>query len=455
MTTTHSYDYDYFVIGGGSGGVRSARIAAGHGAKVGLAESARLGGTCVNVGCIPKKHMSYAAEYPSHAKDAQGYGWSEQAPQLNWQTMIANKDTEIARLNGIYGNMLNNAGVTVHNGYASLIDAHTVNIDGGQHITADKILIAVGGAPRKPNYPGAQYTIDSDEFFELPEHPKAAIIQGGGYIAVEFAQILNGLGSDVTLMYRGDLFLRGFDMDIRQALLAEMEKQGITVMFNDDITAIEKNDAGFTAQTKTGQTLQTDCVIAAIGRDANTAGLSLGNANVETEPNGKIPVGEDYATNIPHIFAVGDIANSHNLTPVATGEGHALADNLFGGHTGRKISYNFIPTAIFSKPQIATIGYSEGQALEKDYDIDVYTSGFKPLVHTLSGRDERTFMKMIVDRKTDQVIGCHMMGKDAAEIMQGFAVAMKAGATKADFDATIGIHPTSAEEFVTMRSPRE
>lgn len=451
---THSYDYDYFVIGGGSGGVRSARIAAGHGAKVGLAEADRLGGTCVNVGCIPKKLMSYAAEYPSHAKDAVGYGWSEMQPTLNWATLMAHKDTEIARLNGIYGRLLDNTGVTVHTGYARFVDAHTLEID-GETVTADKILIAVGGTPRKPSYPGAEHTIDSDAFFALPEQPQRVIVQGGGYIAVEFAQILKGLGSDVTLMYRGDLFLRGFDMDIRKALLAEMEKQGITVIFNDDITAIEKNGDAYDVQTKTGQTLSTDAVIAAIGRDANTGGLNLDKAGVTCEANGKIPVGEDYATNIPHIFAVGDIANSHNLTPVATGEGHALADNLFGGHTGRKISYDFIPTAIFSKPTIATTGFSEEQATDKGYDVDVYTSDFKPLVHTLSGRDERTFMKLIVDRKTDHVIGCHMMGKDAAEIMQGFAVAMKAGATKADFDSTIGIHPTSAEEFVTMRTARE
>lgn len=447
-----SYDYDYFVIGAGSGGVRSARIAAGHGAKVGIAEYQEFGGTCVNVGCVPKKLMSYAADYGEHFEDAGGFGWKTGEPEMDWATLIARKNAEISRLNGIYETLLKNAGVDIHLGYAKFIDAHTLQI-GETQVTAERILIATGGKPVHPDYPGHEHVLTSDEFFYMEQQPKRVIVQGGGYIAVEFAHILSGMGSEVHVIYRGDMFLRHFDRDLSEALAEEMKKQGIHLHFNCNIEAVEKSDDVLKAQTDSAGMIEVDGVITALGRHANTAELGMEKAGVEANDNGTLTVNEHYETNVAHIYAVGDIANSHNLTPVATAEGHALADRLFAGMEERHVNYENIATAIFSKPTISTVGLSEQQARDKGMDITVYKSNFKPLVHTLSGRDERTLMKLIVETDTQRVIGCHMMGLYAAEIMQGFAVAMNAGATKADFDRTIGIHPTSAEEFVTMRTP--
>ena len=447
-----TYDYDYFVIGAGSGGVRSARIAAGHGAKVGIAEYQEFGGTCVNVGCVPKKLMSYAADYGEHFEDAAGFGWEISEPKIDWETLITHKNAEISRLNSIYETLLQNAGVDIHLGYAKFIDAHTLQI-GDKQVTAERVLIATGGTPVRPDYPGHEHVLTSDDFFYMDEQPRRVIVQGGGYIAVEFAHILSGMGSEVHLIYRGDMFLRHFDHDLSKALAEEMRKQGIYLHFNCNIEAIEKSGDILQVQTDSAGLIEVDSVITALGRHANTADLQLDRVGVETNGNGTLRVNDHYETNIAHIYAVGDIANSHNLTPVATAEGHALADRLFAGMEDRYVNYENIATAIFSKPTISTVGLSEQQARDKGLEIMVYKSNFKPLVHTLSGREERTLIKLIIEKNTQRVVGCHMMGLYAAEIMQGFAVAMNAGATKADFDRTIGIHPTSAEEFVTMRMP--
>lgn len=440
---SHKFDYDYFVIGAGSGGVRSARIAATHGAKVGIAEGRFLGGTCVNIGCVPKKLMAYAADYHAYFEDAVGYGWSKEMPSFNWQTLIQNKDSEIERLNGIYKNLLENAGVTIHPAYASFADKHTLQV-GDKTITANKILIATGGTPRRPDIEGAEHMIVSDDAFYLDALPNHIVIYGAGYIAVEFAHIFHGLGSKVTLVYRGDNILRGFDDDIRIHLKTEMEKQGIDFKFGVTIVKASANAVTLSDGTE----ITCDKAMAAIGRNAKTDTLNLDKIGL---PNGTIMVNEQYQTTIDNIYAVGDVTGRVELTPVAIKEGHWLADTLFGNIKRPAPSYDNIPTAVFSRPNIGTVGLSEAEAIEKGYDITVYKSDFKPMVHTLSKRDERTLMKLIVDNKTDKVIGLHIVGLDGPEMLQGFAVAIKAGATKAIFDETIGIHPTSAEELVTMR----
>ncbi len=444
--------YDYFVIGAGSGGVRSARIAASHGAKVGIAEKSDFGGTCVNLGCVPKKIMAYGADMSMAFEDAGGYGWKAAKPTFAWKTLIKNKDKEINRLNGIYENMLKNAGVDVFKGHAKFLDANTVEIN-GQKIKAKNFLIAVGGKPRTlDSIVGAEHAITSDDAFHLKSQPKKVVILGGGYIAVEFAHIFHGLGSAVDLLYRGDLFLRGFDEDIRQHLADEMGKSSVNLRFNDNIARIEKKGAAYVVHTLAGAKIKCDLVFSAIGRDPVTDTIGLDKAGVKVGKGGYIPVDKDFRTNVKHIHAVGDISSSHQLTPVALAEGHALADRLFSKKK-RTVSYTNIATAVFSQPPIATIGLSEEQARKEGYKVDVFKSTFRPMKHILPNRDEKTLMKLIVDKKTDRVIGCHMIGLDAPEMMQGFAVAMNAGATKADFDMTIGIHPTSAEEFVTMREP--
>jgi len=446
--TTH---YDYFVIGAGSGGVRSARIASGHGAKVGIAESRFFGGTCVNVGCVPKKLFAYAADYHAHIEDAAGYGWaSPHDMQFDWPTLRANKDAEIERLNGIYVRLLENAGVTIHNGHAKFIDANTIQI-GDEIITSDKFLIATGGKPRMPDIDGVEHMINSDDAFYLDELPESVAIYGGGYIAVEFAHILSGLGCGVTIIHRGDNILRGFDNDIRNHLLAEMKKQDIHFLLDTTIDSIQKTDNGLSLNLSGDLELRCDAVLSAIGRTPNTDGLNINKAGIKPNDHGYIPVNDCFQTNIPHIHALGDVIGRVELTPVAIKEGHWLADTLFGNSDRPAPSYQNIPTAVFSRPNIGTVGLSEEEARNKGLDIDIYKSDFKPMVHTLSGRDERTFIKMIVDKKTEKVLGIHMCGLDSAEILQGFAVAIKAGATKADFDETIGIHPTSAEELVTLR----
>ena len=447
---THNFDYDYFVIGGGSGGVRSARIAAGHGAKVGIAEGRHWGGTCVNIGCVPKKLFAYASDYGPAFEDSRGFGWNVEKPTFNWNKLIKNKDAEIQRLNGIYQNLLKNAGVGSHEGFAKFKDDHTVIVN-NREITADKILIATGGTPRKPNYKGAEHALISDDMFYLEKMPEHVVIEGAGYIAVEFAHIFHGLGAKVTMTYRGNKILNHFDDDIRDFLADEMKKQGIDIIYNADIKKIEKQNSKLTVFTDKNDTIECDLVLSAIGRIPNTENLGLENTNIKTGKNGTITINDKFQTSTKHIYAVGDVTDYLNLTPVAIACGHVLADTLFGQNI-RDVSFDNIPTAVFSNPPIGTVGLSESQAKDKELDVETFKSNFKPMRHTLSGRDERTLMKLVVDKKTQKVIGAHMCGADAPEIMQAIGIALQCGATKADFDRTIGIHPTSAEEFVTMRS---
>ncbi len=450
MTDAQKPDhFDFFVIGGGSGGVRAARIAAGHGAKVGIAESGNFGGTCVNVGCVPKKLLAYAADFPAHFDDARGFGWRSGRLSLDWRKLITNKDTEIKRLNGIYEKILNDSGATIIKGRARFIDSRTLDID-GRRVTADKILIATGGVPALPEVPGKEHVKPSDAMFFLPKRPKHVVIIGGGYIGVEFAHIFAGVGAKVTILHRGDRLLKDFDTDIGVTLELEMRKQkNIDLRLNTGLARVDKKYTHYIVQTASGDRIKCDLVLGATGRVPNLAAL---NAPVELTPQGRIKTTPDFQTSIPHIFAVGDVANNHNLTPVALAEGQVLADRLFG-NKHRAVDYEFIPTAVFSNPPVATVGYSEHAARAKGIDIEIYRTNFRPMKHTLSGRDERTMMKLVVDKKSGRVIGAHMVGTDAPEIMQGIAIAMNAGATKAVFDRTIGIHPTAAEEFVTMRTP--
>lgn len=448
--TGAGYDYDLFVIGAGSGGVRAARMSAANGAKVAIAEERHLGGTCVNVGCVPKKLFTYAAHVPEEIEDAAGYGWTVGAGRFDWKTLVANKNAEIERLNGIYGKLLSNAGVTLYEARATLIDPHTIEV-GGERVTAERILIAVGGRPNMPDEPGAELGVTSDEMFFLDELPKRAIVAGGGYIAVEFAGILKGLGVEVVQLYRSSLFLRGFDRDVRLHLAAEMRKKGIDLRFDTIISKTEKQaDGSLAATLSDGSVLETDLILYAIGRSAYTEGLGLEAAGVETDRFGAIKVDADYRTSQPNIYALGDVIDRVPLTPVAIGEGMVFAFNTYAGQS-RKLDYRDIPSAVFSAPTIGTVGLTEEEAVAEYGEIDVYMSEFRPMKHTLSGNQERALLKLLVDVKTDRVVGLHMVGPDAAEITQGFAVAFRAGATKADFDATVGIHPTSAEEFVTMR----
>jgi len=446
----YDYDYDYFVIGAGSAGVRSARIAASHGAKVGVAEASALGGTCVNLGCVPKKIMAYGADYHGHFKDARGYGWDVPSDiSFDWKTLIKNQRAEIARLNGAYENTLKKAGVDIIHGYAKFVDPHTLDID-GKRVTADKILIGVGGKPRTPHQEGGELMPTSDDMFTWAKSPKKVVIIGGGYIAVEFAHILHGIGAKVDLLYRGDLFLRGFDQDIRTHLADAMREQGIGVHFNTDMKSCEKSGDGFVVHTDTGQSFECDVPLAAIGRVAATDGLNLEAAGVDFLGNGQIDVNEDYQSSQSHIYACGDVANQDNLTPVAIKEGHVIADRLFNKQLHRNVNYENIATAVFSDPPIGTIGLSEEAAKADGYEVEVFRSKFTPMRNQLAGKAEKTLMKLVVDAKSNRVLGLHMIGLDAPEIVQGFAVAMNLGATKADFDRTMPIHPTSAEEFVTL-----
>ncbi|WP_373091184.1 glutathione-disulfide reductase [Zhongshania sp.] len=443
------YDYDLFVIGAGSGGVRAARMSAGFGAKVAIAESRYLGGTCVNVGCVPKKLFSYAAHYREDFKDAQGFGWQSAVQPIDWPTLRDNKTREIERLNGIYGNLLSNAGVELLNGHASFVDAHTLNVDGKKY-TAKRILIAVGGWPFIPDIPGREFAISSNEVFYLDTLPKHAVVVGGGYIATEFAGILHGLGVEVDQIYRRDLFLRGFDTEMREQLAEEMRNKGVKLRFNENVTAIEKEGDRYRLSLENGESMVTDQVLYATGRKPLLDGLGLENTGVTLNDKGYIAVDETFRTSDSSVYAVGDVTGGMELTPVALAEGMNLAKRLYKGEA-KLVDYNFIPTAIFSQPNLATVGYSEEEARDKFTDIAVFTSRFTHLKHTLSGNKTKTLLKLIVDKTSDKVVGAHMLGADAGEIIQGLAVAIKAGATKADFDSTIGIHPTVAEEFVTMR----
>ena len=445
-----SFDYDLFVIGAGSGGVRAARIAATYGARVAVAEESKLGGTCVNVGCIPKKLFVYAAHYADDFSDARGFGWTSGGEHhFDWKRLVAAKNDEIARLNGVYGRILDGAGVTRIEGRATLEDANTVLVD-GRRVTARYILIAVGGWPFVPDLPGVEHAITSNEAFFLDSVPRRVVLVGGGYIASEFACIFHGMGSQVTQLYRGPLFLRGFDDDVRSTIAHEMRNKGIDLRFDTCATAIERTDEGLRVSLTDGKVITADQVMFATGRQPKITGLGLDKAGVEVSA-GAIVVDEHLKTNIDSIYAVGDVIGGYELTPVALAEGMAVAKTLFGGEATVP-SYDVVPSAVFTIPPIGTVGLTEAAARER-YEIDVYRSSFRPLKHTVSGRDEKTMMKLIVDRATDRVLGCHMVGADAGEIVQGFAVALRCGATKAQFDATIGIHPTSAEEFVTMRTP--
>jgi len=446
-----TYDYDLFVIGAGSGGIAASRRAAQYGAKVAVAEFSRLGGTCVNRGCIPKKLMVYASHFPDLFKDAQGFGWSPVQSTLDWQKMITAVDKELDRLNGVYQNMLNNANVELFRGYAKFLDPHTLEIE-DRKVTADKILIAVGGHPVKPDIPGIEYAITSDDMFLLKEQPQRIAIFGGGYIGVEFACIMNGLGSDVTLVLRNDFILRGFDDDIRSAIQEGMQEHGIQILRISEAAAIEKTPEGLKVSvgSKHHETITVDAILSATGRRPNLKHLGLENAGVEIN-KGAIAVDRYSQTSQEHIFAVGDCTDRINLTPVAIGEGRAFADTQFGGHS-RTMSYDNIPTAVFSTPEAATVGLTEAQAQEQyAAAVKVYRAKFKPTYHSLSGRNERTMVKLVVEEDTEKVLGAHMVGENAAEVIQGIAIALKMGATKKDFDATVGIHPSTAEEFVTLR----
>ncbi|WP_096086511.1 glutathione-disulfide reductase [Agaribacterium haliotis] len=448
-----AYDYDLFVIGAGSGGVRAARIAASLGAKVGIAENLYLGGTCVNVGCVPKKLFVYASEFRAQREAALAFGWQQAEPEFQWPTLRDNTRAEVERLNGIYGRLLDGAGVSLHYGLASFVDAHTVDV-AGQQITAEKILIATGGWPRRPSFPGAEHVLTSNEVFGLDTLPKKVLVQGGGYIAVEFAGIFNGLGVDTTLVYRKQLFLRGFDTEVREFVAEQVQQQGLTLRFNDDIASIDKNDDGsLEVSFVSGRRECFDAVFSAIGRSAKTSALNLSAAGVELDERGFIRVDDTFKTNVDSIYAVGDVIGRVQLTPVALAEGMALAKHWYAGEA-LAVDYSNIATAVFCQPNIATVGLTEDEARAQGLDFDVYASNFKPLKHTVSGLQECMLMKLLVDKQSDAILGAHVVGEAAGEMIQSVAVAMKAGASKAHFDQTIGIHPTAAEELVTMREPR-
>ncbi|MFO7705122.1 MAG: glutathione-disulfide reductase [Halopseudomonas sp.] len=448
-----TFDFDLFVIGAGSGGVRASRMAAGFGARVGVAEDLYLGGTCVNVGCVPKKLFAYSAHFSEDLEDAKGYGWTTSDARFDWPTLVANKNQEIARLNGIYRNMLKASGVTVMDARASFIDAHTLQV-GDQRVTAERILIATGGWPFIPEFPGSEHVISSNEVFHLDTLPQRTLVVGGGYIAIEFASIFHGMQRDVSLLYRGDLFLRGFDTSLREHMATTIRHKGIDLRFNADVRCIERQaDGSLLVTLKDNSVIETDLVLYATGRKPNLRGLGLENTGVTLDAKGFIAVNSDYETQEPNIFAIGDVTDTLQLTPVALAEGMALARRLFQPDQYVAVDYRDIPTAVFCIPNIGTLGLTEEQAREEGYALSIYESRFRPMRNTLAGRGEESLMKMIVDKATDRVLGVHMIGPDAGEIIQGMAIALKAGATKAMFDATLGIHPTAAEEFVTMRTP--
>lgn len=455
MKKSPDFDFDFFVIGAGSGGVRAARMAAQRGVKVAIAESGALGGTCVNVGCIPKKLYSYAAGYSESFEEASGFGWEVAERRFDWNRLKANRATEILRLNGIYGQLLQNAGATLITGWASFVDAHTVEVSVNgkkQRYSAEHILIATGGQSFKPEFEGSELAVTSDDMFDLPNFPSRLVVVGGGYIASEFASIFNGLGATVTQLYRGEQLLRGFDEDVRVFITTEMRKAGVDVRLGVDVKSIRKTNNDLILTLDDGTEVNADVVLYATGRIPNIQSLHIEAMGLSANKAGAIEVDENYQTAVPSVYALGDVTARIQLTPVALGEAMMLVDHLFGDKK-KKMNYEYIPTAVFTHPNIATVGFSEHEARKKFGDVTVFRTDFKPLRHTLSGSTERCFLKLIVDKSTDKVVGLHMVGPDAGEVVQGFAVAMKAGATKAMFDSTIGIHPTIAEEFVTMRVP--
>jgi glutathione reductase (NADPH) len=450
-----SFDCDLFVIGGGSGGVRAARMAAQRGARVVLAEAAALGGTCVNVGCIPKKLYSYAAHFARDFEDAAGFGWDLEPPRFDWSRLKKNRAAEIGRLNGVYEQLLRTAAVEIVGGWATLLDANTVQVATGageRRWRARHILVATGGTPTVPPLPGREHVLTSDSMFDLEPFPRRLVVVGGGYIACEFASIFRGLGAQVTQLYRGEQVLRGFDDDVRSFLAQELGKQDIDLRLHSNVAAVARRADALAVTLEDGEVLEADCVLYATGRVPNIAGLGLELAGVDLTPHGGVKVDENFRSSVPSIFAVGDVSSRLQLTPVALAEAMVVVDALFGSGT-RRMEYDCVPTAVFTHPNIGTVGLTEAQARARHGTVRIFRSEFRALKHTLGGSSERTLMKLVVDAASDRVVGLHMVGPDAGEIVQGFAVAMKAGATKAVFDATIGIHPTAAEEFVTMREP--
>jgi glutathione reductase (NADPH) len=445
------HDVDLFVIGAGSGGVRAARIASSHGARVMIAEEFRVGGTCVIRGCVPKKLLVYASRFSDEFEDATGFGWTVPEPTFHWPTLIGNVHREVTRLEAAYTATLERFNVALVKSRAVLEDAHTVRLADGKRVRAETILIATGAWPHYgPNIPGVEHVISSNEAFHLKDLPKRVVVQGGGYIAVEFACIFAGLGSEVTLVYRGENILRGFDDDIREHLSKEMRGRGIAVTCGHTVAAIEQSGEDFVTRLSDGSTIASDKVMFAIGRRPNVMGLGIETQNVRIHEHGGIDVDEYSRTSVPNIYAVGDVTNRINLTPVAIREGHAFADTVYGGRP-TPVDHSNVPTAVFSEPELGVIGLTEQQARERLAKVDIYKTSFRPMKATLSGRDTRVFMKLVVDGVTDQVVGCHIAGPDAGELIQVLGIAVKMGATKADFDATVAVHPTAAEELVTMR----
>ncbi|ERS91416.1 glutathione-disulfide reductase [Halomonas sp. PBN3] len=451
---TTTYDWDLFVIGAGSGGVRAARTAAATGARVAVAEDRYLGGTCVNVGCVPKKLYSYAAHFRDAFEDAEGFGWRlDAAPTFDWPTLRDNKVGEIKRLNGIYARLLDDAGVRLINARARVLDAHRVAVGDEVH-SAAKILVAVGGWPWIPEFPGSELALSSNEVFDLDRFPERFLVLGGGYIAVEFASIFNGLGSETHLIYRGELFLRGFDREVREFTRDQMAAKGVDLRFDTNVERIERVEGGLVVTLTDGETLEVDAVLAATGRRPHLEGLGLEALGVELDDGGYIKVNDRLESSVPSVLALGDVIGGPELTPVALAEAmHLVRCHFEATPPSAPLDYANIPTAVFCHPNIGTVGLSEEEARERCGEIRVYSADFRPMKHTLSGSSERCLMKLIVDDKSDVVVGAHMVGEEAGEVIQGIAIAVKAGLTKADFDATVGIHPTGAEEFVTMRSP--
>lgn len=442
------YDFDLFTIGAGSGGVAGSRRAASYGAKVGLAENSRIGGTCVMRGCVPKKLLVYGSQFADAFEDAEGYGWEVAPPRFDWAKLIANKNRELDRLEGIYRNLLKDC--TLYEAHAKLEDAHTIALSNGKRVTAEKIMIATGSHPVAPQIPGIEHVISSNEALELPKLPRHVVIVGGGYIALEFANIFSTLKAEVTLVIRGEEVLNGFDDDVRVDIAKEMRQRGVVIHARTEIERIEKIQDGFTVRTKAGAELSADLVMYATGRKPNITGMGLEEVGVKLHRDGRVIVDEWSLTSVPNIYAIGDVTDRLNLTPVAIAEGRAIAETLFNKNP-MSISHENVATAVFSQPPIGTVGLSEGRAREKGHTLDIYRTRFRPMKNILPGREERTMMKLVVDRPTQKVLGIHMVGADAPEIVQCLAVAITCGATKQQFDRTMAVHPTAAEEFVTLR----
>lgn len=444
-----SFDYDLFVIGAGSGGVRASRISSSFGAKVAIAEEYRVGGTCVIRGCVPKKLFVYASHFSEDFEDAANYGWTVGEASHDWKTLIKNKDVEIDRLNGIYHTILSNNNVELYESRAEIIDQNTVRV-GDKTVTAKYILIATGGTPVMPDVPGIEHAISSNEAFHLEDMPTRVVVVGGGYIAVEFAGIFNGLGADVIQLYRGEQILRGFDHHVQSMVAQEITKKGIDLRVQSNPAKIEKTDAGLVVTLEDGSVIETDAIMYATGRRPNVDGLGLENVGVQTKPNGAIVVDEYSKTTADNIYAVGDVTDRIALTPVAIHEGMAFAETVFAGKP-RAFDHSDVPSAVFSQPPVGSVGLTEAEAREKYGEVDIYKSEFRPMKQTLTLGSERAMVKLIVEPKSDRVVGVHIVGADAGEIIQGVGIAVKCGATKEQFDATVGVHPTLAEEIVTMR----